>query len=601
VTGLPEAERFTVRPGPAAGRLRHGIALLAIWGAACVLLLLFFHHGLASPRFSDSDDYMRLQEVRDWMAGQSWFDVTQYRIDPPGGLLMHWSRLVDVPLAGAIAVLRPFVGAAQAETFACTIVPLATLGVVGLLIAALTRRLMGTPFALAAMAFCMITPEVLWAARPMRIDHHGWQLACAIAVALMLIGNLSVRRAAIAGLCAALWMQISLEALPFTAACGAWLGLRWLVTPAEQRWRLPAFFGAVAAGSLAFFLIAHGGALFDRTFCDAVSPVHIVALLAAAAGSAVACLFGPRHWLVRGALLGGTAVACAAVYRVWAPQCASGPFGGLDPLTYRLWYLAIPEGLPIWRQTPQAAMLSVAYPLVGLAGCFVGWRRAPAEQRGAWADLAALLTAAMLIAALLARASSVSNVLAIPGALAFLPAAFARRSSNLPLRVVLSAGAGLLAVPLIVDLVALGAIQLGAAEKQDRHDAIATAPGCTTGRNLATLDSVPQSLILTPLDAAPALIVETHHRAIASGYQRNPTVMHDVLSIWTGDEANARRLVQRYRPAYLFLCSGDAELRSAGRFAPRGFAAQLTAGSIPDWLNPVALPGLSGELYAITR
>ena len=46
----------------------------------------------------------------DFLAGQSWFDVTQYRSNPPIGAPMHWSRLVDVPIAGLILLLAPFVG-----------------------------------------------------------------------------------------------------------------------------------------------------------------------------------------------------------------------------------------------------------------------------------------------------------------------------------------------------------------------------------------------------------------------------------------------------------------------------------------------------------
>lgn len=36
------------------------------------------------------DDLMRLQQVRDWLAGQSWFDTTQYRVQPPEGISIHW-------------------------------------------------------------------------------------------------------------------------------------------------------------------------------------------------------------------------------------------------------------------------------------------------------------------------------------------------------------------------------------------------------------------------------------------------------------------------------------------------------------------------------
>jgi hypothetical protein len=59
----------------------------------------------------DPDDALRLVELRDWLGGQGWFDVTQYRIDPAhGGVAMHWSRLVDVPLAAVVVALRPLLG-----------------------------------------------------------------------------------------------------------------------------------------------------------------------------------------------------------------------------------------------------------------------------------------------------------------------------------------------------------------------------------------------------------------------------------------------------------------------------------------------------------
>jgi hypothetical protein len=41
---------------------------------------------------------MRLVEVRDLIAGQGWFDLTQHRLDPPG-VSIHWSRVIDAPLA----------------------------------------------------------------------------------------------------------------------------------------------------------------------------------------------------------------------------------------------------------------------------------------------------------------------------------------------------------------------------------------------------------------------------------------------------------------------------------------------------------------------
>ena len=604
MSGTAVPGSFSARAGFLAhSRTRHGLALLLIWLIGSALLIALFRGAISARLFYDPDDYMRLQEVRDWMAGQSWFDVTQYRFGPASGLPMHWSRLVDVPLAATILALRPFVSPVDAETAACVLVPLVTLGIVALLTAAIARRLLGPIAALAAMATCMIDPELLFAARPMRIDHHGWQVVCAMAMVLALLGNVSSRRAIGAGLCAALWMQISLEGMVFTAACGAWLGVRWIVSPAEDR-RLPAYLGAAAGGGLLLFLAAHGGALFDRTFCDAVSPVHIILFAAAAMGSAVAIRFAPAAWPLRVVMLGGCALLCAAIYRLGAPQCAGGPFGALDPLSYRLWYLTIAEGLPIWKQTPQAAAIAIAYPLVGLAGAVVGWRRASGPMRGVWLDLIALLLAATLIGAMLIRASTVSSALAVPGALALVAAVAARTRDwrHAPLRILALAGTVLALLPLTIAMAAIAMTPTPRAQETKRDTALAAMRDCMAPANLAQLDRLPPSLILTPLGAAPALIASSRHRAVAGPYQRDPQGLHDVLSIFTAPARVSRALIRARGPAYLFYCPGDAELESLARAAPEGLAAALNRGTPPGWLRPVPLAGLrDGRLFAIDR
>ena len=52
--------------------------------------------------YVDTDDAMRMVQVRDWLAGQGWYDLRALRLDPPAGTLMHWSRVVDLPLAALI-------------------------------------------------------------------------------------------------------------------------------------------------------------------------------------------------------------------------------------------------------------------------------------------------------------------------------------------------------------------------------------------------------------------------------------------------------------------------------------------------------------------
>ena len=65
-----------------------------------------------------TDDAMRLVQVRDLLAGQSWFDLTQYRLSPPDGVAMHWSRLIDLPIALLIRAGELVLAPALAERLA---------------------------------------------------------------------------------------------------------------------------------------------------------------------------------------------------------------------------------------------------------------------------------------------------------------------------------------------------------------------------------------------------------------------------------------------------------------------------------------------------
>src|ERR1700686_1030150 len=63
----------------------------------------------------DTDDAMRLVEMRGFLAGQGWFDMHQARVAPPAGFDLHWSRLIDAGLAGLFLVFRLFADRDLAE------------------------------------------------------------------------------------------------------------------------------------------------------------------------------------------------------------------------------------------------------------------------------------------------------------------------------------------------------------------------------------------------------------------------------------------------------------------------------------------------------
>src|SRR5882724_847821 len=96
-------------------------ALLVIIWFATVVSYLFAGHGRGDAL--STDDAMRLVEVRDFLAGQAWFDLTQYRLSPPGGVATHWSRLIDLPLALLIGAGEMLAPSALAERVAVIVWP----------------------------------------------------------------------------------------------------------------------------------------------------------------------------------------------------------------------------------------------------------------------------------------------------------------------------------------------------------------------------------------------------------------------------------------------------------------------------------------------
>ncbi|HET9599423.1 MAG TPA: hypothetical protein VFP65_27865, partial [Anaeromyxobacteraceae bacterium] len=119
----------------------------------------------------DTDDNMRIMQVRALLHGQGWYDLRNYRMNPPWGANIHWSRLVDLPIAGLILSLRPFLGGAGAEKWAVAIAPLLPYVLLLFSLAITARRLVAPlayPLALLAVFFAGSTNGMFM---PERIDH----------------------------------------------------------------------------------------------------------------------------------------------------------------------------------------------------------------------------------------------------------------------------------------------------------------------------------------------------------------------------------------------------------------------------------------------
>lgn len=574
--------------------LRHPHATtLILWLGACLLYWWMGHDAVRLWNFPDPDDQLRLQQVRDLLGGQSWFDLAQHRINPGHSMPMHWSRWVDLPLAALILIARPFASAHGAEVFACVAGPLIMLGAAMALSGALGRRLAGPAEGLIAAALTPFTVGAFVQMRMLRIDHHSWQIVLAQAMLLGALDRDARRGGCVAGAAGALWLAISLEGLPFAAGTGAVLALIWLFAREADRVRFAAYaamLGGVAALSLA--LTAPPWARW-ATACDALSAVHVAALLAVAAGVPLTVRFARESRLpVKLGALGATAVIAALIYRLGAPQCASGAFSQLEPLVDRMWYQHVYEGLPVWQQPVVAATATMAFALTGMIGAALAWARA--GRRLDWLVYGALLAISTLVGVFVYRAGAVASVLAAPGAAAltvlWLDRACGIRS--MAPRVLISALAVIAPMPMTAPVVATVLFPDNGPPRPD-------ASKCGSSANYARAAALPASILFTGLDIGPGIIINTRHAIVASSHHRNHVAMNDVIVAFTGDADTAHRLTGAHRAAYVVACPGMPEMRGYVREAPHGFWAQLRAGRTPPWLKRVTIPGSSLAVWRV--
>lgn len=575
--------------------LNVGVALA--WLVVTTILLAGTLSAIAHRQFADPDDTLRLIEVRDLLGGQGWFDLHQYRVNPPAGVLMHWSRLVDAPLATIILALRPLVGVAGAELAACVAVPLLTLAAAQWLAARIAYRQLGGSYVFqVGLLWALMLPTIAQL-QPMRIDHHGWQIVAVLAALNGLLARDPRKGGWIAGVSLACGMSISLELLPFTALFAGVFGLRWL-GESRSRVGVVAMLQSLAAGSVGLFLATRGFADLAN-HCDTVSPAYILGFVAAA-GLVTAISVRPpvsRPMLLMA--LAAAGVASAAVFLLAAPACIHGPFATLDPLVRSVWYANVLEGMPVWRQ-PWANMLEmVAPPLLGLFATAQLFARERQWKRRFWLEYGLLLGGSLAISIMVARFAGVACAIAtVP--LGWQLREWLKRAQDMPNPAVkvltLAAMLAVLMPGLLVVGVqnAFAAIRPSAAVESANDTASATA--CGLPDSVRVLSNLPRATVFAPIDIGPDILIETGDTVVATAHHRGAAGIHDVIAAFLAPPDRARAIILRHGAHYVVSCSGVTEAKNYKAVAPAGLMARLIADKPPTWLTPVALPAGTGTL-----
>ena len=156
-------------------------ALLGLAWLMVALVLLLVHWPQTAETLLDTDDAMRLVELRGWLRGpgllSGWYDLHQSRLQPPIGVDMHWSRLIDAGLAGLLGFFSLFTDQPDAERLMRAWWPLLWLIPTMAGMSAIAWRIAGRDAAIVALLFAMVGVPAYQQFTPGRIDHHNVQIA----------------------------------------------------------------------------------------------------------------------------------------------------------------------------------------------------------------------------------------------------------------------------------------------------------------------------------------------------------------------------------------------------------------------------------------
>jgi hypothetical protein len=565
-----------------------------------VALLILLRVAFAYPQIGetfmtgDNDDQMRLVMVRDWLAGQNWFDSQQYRLLPPDGVSMHWSRYVDAGIAAILVPLSYVLPTAQAEALTLVLWPSVLLMLLMTVIGLGVNRLFGLAAAIGAIVAAFIWERLGGGEfAPGRIDHHNVQLlfSTMVAVASVLQVSRMGLLGALAGLAAAIALAVGLEMLPFLLLVWGFAALRMAFgVDGAPRW-LAGF--SISIGLAAPLLMAGQTPVSEWPVrhCDELAPPI---LLLIGVGVAVSLLgLAARRWTQQPfaliAILGGlSGIGLWLAAPILVP-CLDGPYGAMTPESRAIIIDRVIEAQPSFvlaRSQPEiVSLIMTPFVVITLAAClsgWLGWGRMTKVQR--------LALIQMLVTAVIGFAFSLVQIRALNFAAPALPILAGIVVAYLTQ--VMSEGRQRLGAIMLLLLIMSFALPdfplqikrlVGGAPVPTESTALLEAD-CTTQGVVGQLAELPPALILSPLNLGAFILSHTSHAATSAGYHRSPDAFWNGVGTFLTE--NAMRVgVQKSKADYVVICRGDKSVSSSE------FAQGLLKNAPPAWLTPVKSDG----------
>ena len=568
--------------------LAAGLDILLGWGQWPAVL---------AGHLQDPDSYMRLLRIEQGVrAGH--LVVTVAGDQSGAGVMVEWSRLLDMVIWLLAAPLAPFLGWHRA-LFAAG-VALGPLGV-GALGAALAWAV--EPLALrrhlwAAASAAALLPAFHFIALPGMVHYH-----IALLALIALTAGCALRAARedgwygfLAGVAGGFAIWLTPETMPFVLMAFGGLALRWLRAP-NAATLLTAAAGCFDVLGIGLFVDPPAGG-YGAAEIDRLSYVYVTMALLLLAAAALLLRIQARGgrwrgWL--GLLVMGLALA---VWIAAFPGVAAGPAGLLPPAEARAFFgviseLAAPRGLDLivfllpgaWAVLYAAARAweERRPALKDLEGGLLGPRpRAPL----AWAYVALCAAVALALGAgylLFTSLSAIFGAALLPVALSGIAARGGRLAWVKSLAV--------LALVLLGPYLALWA----------EPPALASQPVCDLTGIAPLLAPAAGQVVLAVPEAAPELLYRAPVLTVGSLYHHGIAGFMRDRAAWRAPSGPAPpAALTASGAAFVLICPHPGRSALVGDLPPGTLWDVLNEGLVPPWLQAAGQDAAGWRLYRIT-
>ena len=608
------------------------MVLYLLLSVACHPSAAFWTHDLADP-----DDYMRLNEVVNWLQGFSWYDLSQPRLSPGEHTVIHWARLVDIPIALAALPLLSIMSMQNAAMTAAMIVPPLLFVLLVFLIPKMARPILGRRYANLAPLMLLASPGIVFDFTPGRVDHHAYSIMIAgfglLALQNMLLCRGGWRSGIVAGMFFACGLWIGMEIMPpLLLTCGglalyaAWRGGFALRNAA-------AFGVSLALATVTLLPLAVPVELWSDWSISWFSSATVI--FSALTGAVFVSMWSVGRRVssarLRLVLVSVATVVASMVYVALVSEVIAGPFASYYHFNSTTALDNIVEALPMQRKliiklsnhfTIIAAVAtfiaSLLAPLLALGVAGIAAYRAQARRRMLWIIYAVMVATTLLLAFFVqTRVATFLNLYQIVP-LTFLIVGFWKMAAPewpVQKRVLAGALSFLIIGPFIMFVPAALAAHIMAPVAGEKKNVTET---CALRPVTDYLTSAPELVgnlhtVMAPMDDGPQLLFRTPYNVIGGNY--NVAGNEDVFGFFSArDDAKSKAILQRWNVDIVVTCRRIA-LFYAGRerikFGANTFIKQakdgtlhlvssldhptlierLVEGNPPTWLKPVEIAG----------